>query len=84
MHAQSCLTVCDPMDCSLPGSSAHGISQEDYWSGFHSLVQGIFLTQRSNLRLLCLLHLKMDSLPLSNQGSPSLITREMQIFPLSV
>ena len=24
---QSCLTVCDPMDCSLPGSSAHGIFQ---------------------------------------------------------
>ena len=23
--AQSCLTLCDPMDCSLPGSSAHGI-----------------------------------------------------------
>ena len=25
--AQSCLTLCDPMDCSLPGSSLHGISQ---------------------------------------------------------
>ena len=24
---QSCLTVCDPMDCSLPGSSVHGIFQ---------------------------------------------------------
>ena len=23
--AQSCLTICDPMDCSLPGSSIHGI-----------------------------------------------------------
>ena len=23
--AQSCLTLCDPMDCSLPGSSTHGI-----------------------------------------------------------
>ena len=23
----SCLTLCDPMDCSLPGSSVHGISQ---------------------------------------------------------
>ena len=26
--AQSCLTLSDPMDCSLPGSSVHG-----YWSG---------------------------------------------------
>ena len=25
--AQSCLTVCDPMDCNLPGSSIHGIFQ---------------------------------------------------------
>ena len=25
--AQSCPTLCDPMDCSLPGSSIHGISQ---------------------------------------------------------
>ena len=25
--AQSCLTLCDPVDCSLPGSSVHGIFQ---------------------------------------------------------
>ena len=25
--AQSCLTLRDPMDCSLPGSSVHGIVQ---------------------------------------------------------
>ena len=25
--AQSCLTLCEPMDCSLPGSSVHGIFQ---------------------------------------------------------
>ena len=25
--AQSCLTLCDPMDCSLPGSSVCGILQ---------------------------------------------------------
>ena len=25
--AQSCLTLCDPMDCSLPGSSDHGLLQ---------------------------------------------------------
>ena len=24
---QSCLTLCNPMDCSLPGSSVHGIFQ---------------------------------------------------------
>ena len=31
--AQWCLTLCNPMDNSLPGSSVHGILQEFYWSG---------------------------------------------------
>ena len=31
--AQSCLTLCDPVDCSLPSSSIHGILQQEYWSG---------------------------------------------------
>ena len=31
--AQSGATLHDPMDCSLPGLSMHGIFQE-YWSGF--------------------------------------------------
>ena len=31
--AQSCPTLCDHMDCSLPGSSVHGISRQEYWSG---------------------------------------------------
>ena len=25
-------TMCDPMDFSLPGSSVHGILQQEYWS----------------------------------------------------
>ena len=34
MHSksiQSCLTLCDPMDCSLTGSSV-GFSSQEYWS----------------------------------------------------
>ena len=31
--AQSCPTLRDPMDCSLPGSSVHGFSRQEYWSG---------------------------------------------------
>ena len=27
LRARSCLTLCNPMDCSLPGSSVHGILQ---------------------------------------------------------
>ena len=26
-------TLCNPKDCSLPGSSVHGILQQEYWSG---------------------------------------------------
>ena len=31
--AQSCPTLSDPMDCSQPGSSVHGFSRQEYWSG---------------------------------------------------
>ena len=31
--AQLCLTLCEPMDCSLPGSSSMGFSRQEYWSG---------------------------------------------------
>ena len=33
VYAQSCPTLCDPMDCSLPSSSVHGIPRQEYWSG---------------------------------------------------
>ena len=39
-------------------------------AGCHFLLQGIFLTQGSNLLLLCLLHWQEDSVPLSHLGSP--------------
>ena len=48
-HTQSCSILCDPMDCSLPGYSVHGILQARIlkWVA-HFLLQGIFLTQGSN------------------------------------
>ena len=60
-----CPTLCNPMDCSLPGSSVHG----DFWGkntgvGCHALLQGIFPTQGSNPHLLCLFHWQVGSLPL--------------------
>ena len=30
---QSCLTLCNSMDCGPPVSSAHGVLQQEYWSG---------------------------------------------------
>ena len=34
--AQSCPTLCDPMDCSPPGSSVMDFSRQEYWSGLPS------------------------------------------------
>ena len=30
---QSCPTLCDPMDCSSPGSSVRKLSRQEYWNG---------------------------------------------------
>jgi len=50
---QLCPTLCDPMDCSPPGSSVHEIFQaKDTGVGCHLLLQGIFPTQGLNLVLL--------------------------------
>ena len=47
--AHFCLTLCDPMDCSPPGSFVHGDSPgKNARVGCHSLFQGIFPTQESN------------------------------------
>ena len=50
---QSCPTLCDPVDCRLPGSSLHGILHgKNTVVGCHFLLQGIFPTQGSNPGLL--------------------------------
>ena len=47
--AQSCLTLCDPMDCTPPGSSVHEIFPgKNTGAGCHSLLQGNFPTQGLN------------------------------------
>ena len=51
--AQSCLTLCNPMNCSLPRFSIHGIFPGNNTGvGCHFLLQGIFLTQGLNPGLL--------------------------------
>ena len=51
--AQSCPTLCDPMDCSPPGSSIHEDSPgKNTRVGCHALLQGIFPTQGLNPGLL--------------------------------
>ena len=62
--AQLCPTLCDPMDCSLPGSSIHGIFQARVLEWVATLSSGGLLTQGLNPCLLYLLHWQASSLPL--------------------
>ena len=64
---QSCLILCDPMDCSLPGSTVHGILQARIleWAAvpFSRDLPNPGTEHRSPT-------LKVDSLPSEHQGSP--------------
>ena len=67
--------TCDPMDCSLPGSSMHGIPQATILVvGSHSLLQVILPTQGSNPSLLhcrqILFHLSYKGTPRQDLGRP--------------
>ena len=64
--AQLCLTLSDCMDCSLPGSSVHGIFPgKNTGVGCHFLLQEILPTQGLNLGLL---HCRQMLYCLSHQG----------------
>ena len=67
--AQLCLTLCDPMDCSPPASSVHGILQARIleWVGCHSHLHQIFPTQGIEPESPAL---EADFYHLSHQGSP--------------
>ena len=65
--AQLCPTLCDPMDCSLLGSSVHRDSLgKNTGVGCHALLQGIFPTQGLNPGLV---HCGQILYLLSHQGS---------------
>ena len=65
---QSCLTLCNPRDCSPPGSSVHGdFPGKNTGAGCHALLQGIFLTKFSNPGIP---YCRQILYCLSHQGSP--------------
>ena len=70
------LTLCNPTDCSQPGSCVHGILQARIlgWLTIPFLLQGIFPTQGSNLGLLLC---RQILYPLSHQGNPLLGNRQI-------
>ena len=71
---QSSPTLYNPVDCSLPVSSVHGILQVRM--DCHALLEGIFLTKGFNLHLLSLLLWQACSLPLAPPGKPKPIRME--------
>ena len=77
--AYSCLTLCDPMDCSPPGSSVQVDSlSKNTGVGCHFFLQEIFPTQGSNLGLP---HCRWILYHLSHQGSPRIL--EWVAYPFS-
>ena len=67
---QLCLTLCDPSDWSVPGSSLWDFPGKNTGVGCHGLLQEIFPTQGKNLYLLHLLYYSQILYPLSTRGSP--------------
>ena len=64
---QLCLTLYEPMDCSLPGSSVHGDSPgKNTGVACHALFQGVFPTKGSNPGLP---HCRQILYSLKHQGS---------------
>ena len=76
---QSCLTLRDPMDCSLPGYSVHVIFPNKHTgAGCHFLLQRIFPTPGSNLCFFHLRHWQVGSLPLAPPGATGTTSLHMQ------
>ena len=61
----SCLTLCDPMGCIPPGSSIHGFSRQEIWSGLPCPSPGDPPDPGIESHLLCLLPWQAGSLPLA-------------------
>ena len=71
MLLQSCLTLCDPVDCSLPGSSVHGILQARRLASFAMTFSRGSSRPRDRTHIsFCLLHWQAVSLPLAPPGKP--------------
>ena len=63
--AQPCPTLCDPTDCSPPGSSVHGIFQARKMEWVVISSSRRFSWPRDRMWVSCVLHWEVDSLPLS-------------------
>ena len=67
---QSCLTLCDPLGCSLPGFSVHGILQARILEWIAMPFSRTSSQQGLSLCLICLLHGQAYSLALAPATKP--------------
>ena len=65
--AQSCLTLCNPMDCSPPAPLSMEFLRQEYWSGLSPSSPGDLLDPEIKPRSLAL---QADSLPSEQPGKP--------------
>ena len=72
--AQSCPTLCNSMDCNLPGSSVHGILQARILEWVAIPVSRESSQPRNRN---CLLHCRCILYHLSHQGSPIIVYRHV-------
>ena len=70
MLSQSCLTLCNPMDYSLPRSYVHGILQAEILEWVAISYSGDLPNPGIKLASLCLLQWQLGSLPPSHLGRP--------------
>ena len=71
LFTQSCPTLCDPLDCSPPGSSVHRIFQQEYWSGLPFPAPKDLLNPRTEPLSLESPELQADYLPTKATGKPN-------------
>ena len=80
--AQSCLTLCGPMDCSPPGSSFHGSFQARIGSGMSFPTPGDPFNPGTEPASLASQAWQASSLQLSRLGSPRWVTVLFHVLPL--
>ena len=76
---QSCLSLCNPLDCSTPGSSIHEIfSGKNTGVGCHFLLQGIIPSSGTEPTFPVSLVLQADFLPAKPLGKPLYFLKQDQ------